>query len=211
MRVDIVKEHVTSWSEDEYPIYGRDRYWILECRGCERVFFGHGNMFSENTDHRIDPSTGEWHEYRPEELTFYPRTLKRRKPVWFIWKFHLENQEISKLLNELYQALDNDLPVLAAMASRIVFDAVSEKLNVDTELSFSEKIEALRSAQHITGREKDFLELLTDAGGAAAHRGWSPSDDELNTILEILEGFIHRALVLPKKVEGMKPNIPSKS
>ena len=35
---------------------------------------------------------------------------------------------------------------------------------------------------------------LVDAGSAAAHRGWKPSFEDLSTMMDVLEQFVHRTL-----------------
>jgi hypothetical protein len=52
------------------------------------------------------------------------------------------------------------------------------------------------------------LDILTDAGGAAAHRGWKPKPDQLNTVMSILESFFHRKFVLESEAERLKAQLP---
>lgn len=208
VRVDVLHEESTHWAEDN--VDGSDRYWILRCRGCDNVFFGHGSTFSEVTDHEYDYSTGEWHLVQPEEKTFYPRAIKRKKPDWYDWRFQSKFDGISSILTEVYTALDHGLLMLSAVGIRTVFDRISDALNIDPALPFNQKIEKLRSQQHITGRERDLLELLVDAGGAAIHAGWNPSMADLTTMMEIVEGTIHRSLILPKLADKIRATLPPK-
>lgn len=210
MRVEVLYEHATTWVDEEYPIDGSDRYWVLECKGCGTVFFGHGSTFSEEVDQSFNQRTQQWEMYRPENRTFYPRTRERQKPVWFDSKVFFAIGEVYYVLQEVYSALDNDLPILSAIGMRTTLDALAIHLGATESASFKEKIETLRSKNHITGRERDFLEVLAEAGGSAAHRSWKPKDDELATMMEIIEGTIHRALILPKRVEKLKMNVPPK-
>ncbi len=208
VRVDVLHEERTSWSDEN--VDGSDRYWILRCRGCDRVFFGHGWTFSEVTDHEYNPTTGEWHLVYPEEKTFYPRAIKRKKPIWFDWDFRAQFDEVSSVLAEVYSSLDHELLMLAAVGIRTVFDRISDALSIDPALPFNQKIEELRSKQHITGRERDLLELLVDAGGAAIHAGWKPTLKDLTTMMEIVEATIHRSLILPRRAEEIRAALPPK-
>jgi hypothetical protein len=208
VRVDVLHEEKTSWADEH--VDGSDRYWILRCRGCDRIFFGHGSTFSEVTDHEFNPNTGEWYLFQPEEKTFYPRAIKRRKPDWFDWKFQSKHDAISTVLVEVYSSLDHGLLMLSAVGIRTVFDRISDSLHINSALPFNKKIEELRSKQHITGRERDMLELLVDAGGAAIHAGWNPTIEDLTTLMEIVEGTIHRALVLPERAEEIRARLPPK-
>jgi hypothetical protein len=209
VRVDVLHEEKTAWSDDN--VGGSDRYWILRCRGCDKVFFGHGQIFSEDTDEVFDPETRQWFWAAVERYTYYPRALKRRHPVWFEWSFQMKWDAISHILVEIYTALDHGLLILGATGIRTAFDSVSKQLKVDPALSFQDKIEKLRSGQHITGRERDYLQLLVDAGSAAAHSGWRPSAEQITVLMDILEGLIHRSLILPEKAEELKASLESKN
>jgi hypothetical protein len=113
-------------------------------------------------------------------------------------------------LSEVYVALDNDLKVLAAIGMRTTFDRASEILGVHPELSFKDKLKGLNDAGHIGDGEMTAISVLTDAGSAAAHRGWSPTNTELDTMMEILEGFINRNLVLGNATLKLKGRLPAR-
>ena len=50
--------------------------------------------------------------------------------------------------------------------------------------------------------------MVCDAGSAAAHRGWQPSANELDTVMSIVETFIHRKFILESEVKRLKAQIP---
>jgi hypothetical protein len=77
-------------------------------------------------------------------------------------------------------------------------------------LGFAEKLDDLKNTGLISRHEKDILVVLTDAGGAAAHRGWQPDAKKLSTIMDGTEAFIHRALVLSGAIAAMKEQVPKK-
>lgn len=87
---------------------------------------------------------------------------------------------------------------------------MSELLKVDPAKSFREKLDDLLSAGHIGGSEKEHLDILTNAGSAAAHRGWSPTLDDLSTLMDIAERFMYRAFVMDVRVKKVARNIPPK-
>ena len=49
--------------------------------------------------------------------------------------------------------------------------------------------------------------MVCDAGSAAAHRGWQPSANELDTVMSIVETFIHRKFILESEVKRLKAQI----
>jgi uncharacterized protein DUF4145 len=89
-----------------------------------------------------------------------------------------------------YEALNNDALVLAAIGLRTVFDRASEKMGVDPALQFDKKLDALEGMEKIGRSERETLEILTDAGGAAAHRGWKPTVKQLDTLMTVGEQFL---------------------
>jgi hypothetical protein len=169
---------------------------MLECGGCKTVFFQEDYVCSEE----IGP---EGYEKR---VTYYPAPAKRKRPDWFSL-LDLE-PGLYRLLNETYNALDVDSRVLSATGARTIFDRASELLKIDPALPFKQKLDELQNRGHISASERGHLDILTDAGSAAAHRGWQPSANELNTVMSIVETFIHRKFILESEVKRLKAQIP---
>lgn len=206
---DIVGEHVQKGEEEESEIWWITTHRLLQCRGCESVFVVRENVFSEDEEEFHDPRTGEWHSAPIVRKTYWPSPAKRKQPEWLL-DFRVLNDPISSLLDELYSALDGDLRVLAAMGIRTVFDRGSEMLGVDPSLQFNQKLDALKDIGRVSQHERDLLDVLTDAGGAAAHRGWKPSLHDLTTMMDILEAFLHRNLVLGDAAAALRSRVPAK-
>jgi hypothetical protein len=114
------------------------------------------------------------------------------------------------LFGDIYGALTADLRVPAAIAARTVFDRASELLGVDPAISFSEKLDELAVRGKISIDEKEALSILTDAGSAAAHRGWRPKPHELDTMILIIESLLHRTFVIGDAAKQLKASIPVK-
>ena len=75
---------------------------------------------------------------------------------------------------------------------------------------FPQKLSELQEKKVISEQEKDLLGPLIEAGGAAAHRAWKPTLDQLNTIMSVIEGFVHRTLLQRDAVEVIRKHIPEK-
>src|SRR3954471_18019981 len=58
--------------------------------------------------------------------------------------------------------------------------------------SFAEKLKELTAGNKIGGEEKEILSVLADAGSAAAHRGWKPTEGDINHLMDALENFLER-------------------
>jgi hypothetical protein len=210
VRVDVLFEQATTWDDVETSTFGGDRYWVLQCRGCDEVFFGRGSTFSEVTEQVQNAVSGEWHTVPVENLVFYPRALRRKKPEWFDWRFEFQYTTTANLLREVYTSLDHELAVLATIGIRTVFDSVSTELGIKNDMGFDLKINELLRNHHITGRERDYLQILVLAGNAAAHTGWQAEKEQIQTLMDILEGLIHRAIILPTKVAKIQHSIPKR-
>jgi hypothetical protein len=87
---------------------------------------------------------------------------------------------------------------------RTAFDRASELLGVDPAKKFAEKLTDLVSCGNIGSSEKDTLDTLTDAAGAAAHRGWKPNPKELNTMMDIIEAFLYRTFILADAAKSLQ-------
>lgn len=207
---DVVGHHVNRFDDDEAGIWGQTDYRILQCRGCGRAYFQIDEVFSEDIDHVQDPHTGEWEQYIPHKISYWPSPSKRERPDW-AFELDVTDSELGTLFGDIYGALNADLRVPAAIAARTVFDRASELLGIDPAITFAEKLDELADAGKISTDEKGTLEVLTDAGSAAAHRGWRPKPRELETMISIIEAFLHRTFVLGEAARELRAKIPPKA
>jgi hypothetical protein len=202
---EIVAEHVDS-SSDENTWY-EAKHRVLKCCGCETVFHQKASSFSEEYEHVENPHTGEHELEFTETLTYWPAPAARRRPDW-LDEWRIEDATLYRILDETYKALDVDSRILAGIGIRTVFDRASEVLKVDPDLSFKKKLEALEEKGKIGKEERSDLEVLTDAGGAAAHRAWQPTPEQISTLMDTMENFIKRAFVMRSRIDKLKTNLP---
>ncbi len=205
---DVVAEHTDhEEGDDEYGTWAETTSRILQCGGCKSVYFQEVYVFSEDFGYDEGPDGQPIMRYN-ERITYYPAPAKRKRPDWLTF---LDIERILYgLLKETYDALDVDAHVLAATGTRTVFDRASELLKIDPSLTFKEKLDLLQQHGHIGASEREHLDLLIDAGSAAAHRGWKPSTVQLNTIMSIVEAFIYRTFVLDAEAKKLKKQIPDR-
>lgn len=192
----ILFKHNATDTDEESGIWESTTSYMLQCGGCKTVFFQQDYRFSED----IGPDGPEI------KTTYYPAPAKRKRPDWFS-RLDIEGG-LYNLLNETYNALDVDSRVLSATGARTVFDRASELLEIEPAMTFEEKLDELQNNGHISVSERRHLDLLTDAGSAAAHRGWKPKPEQLDTVMSILESFIHRKFVLESEAERLKAQLP---
>jgi hypothetical protein len=201
--------HVVHSSEPNSPVSSSDTGMILECCGCRTLFFRRDFWFSEWDNIVQNPYTGQEELEIGVETRYWPSPVRRKSPTW-LNQIAETDRTLGRLLTEMYAALNGDLRVLAAIGARTAFDRSSELLQIDPNLRFGAKLDELVSIGKIGKGERAILELLVDAGSAAAHRGWAPGADELDTMIEILEAFVNRAFILEHPVQKLKAAVPPK-
>lgn len=206
---DIVGHHSKREEDDRNGVWGQIDYRILHCRGCEAVYFQTDSIFSEDEDFEIDPRSGEYESFMPHKIAYWPAPSKRRQPEWSGGLLAIDS-DLDSLVDEIYTALNGDLRVLAAIGIRTAFDRASELLGVDAAKTFGEKLAGLVQLGKISESERDSLDILTDAGSAAAHRGWKPDPKELDTMMNIIEAFLYRNFVLDAAAVRLKQSFPGK-
>lgn len=191
----------THWEDDDAPIWGDDIYRILKCMGCDSVYFQKSSLFSEDLDHSGPNGGDAW------TVTHWPAASKRKEPDW---SMKLANIDLTlySLFDNIYTALNNDLGVLAAIGARTAFDRASELLKVDASKTFEQKLQCLLDLGKIGSDEKSALAILTDAGSAAAHRGWQPNEEQLATMMDIIENFLYRTFVIDPAAQKLKLKVP---
>jgi len=181
---------------------------LLRCKGCETVFYETSSWNSEDIDQWYD-NMGQEQAEHPKEKVTYPKPESKTKPVWFDAIYKIDGQ-LHEILKEMYIAHDNDLPILTAIGLRTALDRATEVLGIDPAITFGEKLDALENGGWIGESEKLILGVVTDAGGAAAHRGWEPSNDEVGQLISVIELFLQKAFIVGQKALAIKENIPAK-
>lgn len=209
MRAFVRCRHTVEHPDDGDGTSASDTGLILECCGCATVYFRHDFWFSEWDEVVDHPITGE-PSLRPGiRHTYWPPPAARRRPAW-LDRVQERDTKLTELLHEMYSALDGDLRVLAAIGVRTAFDRATELLGVEPAISFDDKLMRLVDDGRISGDEKKILAVLVDAGGAAAHRSWRPRRDQLDTMLDAIESFLHRALIVKDGIAKLEAAVPAK-
>lgn len=211
-RADVVGHYHRRDTDDSYEengVWSEIDYRILKCRGCDSVYFQTEQVFSEDVEYRCNPRTGENEGNIPHKIFHWPLPSKKNQPKWSS-KLYRFNNELDSLFEEIYIAFNNDLRILSTIGIRTVFDRSSELIGVDPSKAFIKKLDELVNLGKIGAMERETLDILVNSGSAAAHRGWKPEPDELDTIMNILETFIFRTFVLNDEAKALMKKIPAK-
>lgn len=189
-----------------HSIAGGDAYSLFECCGCETVFTEKSSWDENNID--------QWYDHAGQVLgepvytkTTLPRPPARPRPDW-LDKIGKLDPTLFHILDETYRCYDEKCFILAAIGLRTALDSCVASVKIETAKSFQEKLKELKERGFIGETEHSILTVLTDAGSAAAHRGWSPDEEQTAHLIDVLENFIHRVLINGQKALEMKSGIP---
>lgn len=198
------------WEDKQngYSMNGGVDHSLLQCRGCETVFYLHDSWNDEDLNYWYGPNGETQGEYTRTKIT-YPKPQSAAKPVWLDAIGKIDSQ-LQAILNEMYVARDNEAYILTAVGLRTALDRGTEVLGIDPAKTFAEKLSDLQNGGWIGATEHDILEVITDAGNAAAHRGWSPDSKDVDQLLYAMEVFLQRAFIVGKKALSIKSTIPPK-
>ncbi|MGH7075305.1 MAG: DUF4145 domain-containing protein [Stellaceae bacterium] len=192
-RHSMIAEKTRSWSDDDAPVDGSDTWSIIECGGCHTVTFVHSHWFSEDTEYTEDGSTPILHR------DLYPPTPSRKMPEWGVDAYlGLKNEDlwVVKLHADIYAAVGMEAFALAAMGTRAIVDfAVTS--TAGEEGTFKDKLNRMRKQHPITETQVEVIYAAFDAGSAAAHRGYSPTREEVFTLLDITESLLQQLYIDP--------------
>ncbi len=205
--VKVIAHHSQCVDIDGGIGWSESNFLILKCLGCDFVFFEKTTVCSEEIDHVYDHCTGNYIPTLYQNRKFYPQVSKRKIPDWSN-NIQTVDPLLAALFEDVYTAVNINLNILAAIAIRTTFDRASELLEVPVDKSFDKKLIELVKIEHISEKEKDSLQALVDAGSAAAHRGWRPSEEDLDIMCSTLENFLQRAFINNPDMEKIKVKIP---
>ncbi|MBD9642942.1 DUF4145 domain-containing protein [Pantoea sp. PNT02] len=199
-----------SWDHDAGMMHGKDKYFLLECRGCETVYTYIVSINSEDTDYRYDHEVGQDVIVYNETINTFPSiNLEESTPEW-VWQLRSVDRQLHTIISEIYSAYDKGSLILASIGLRTAFDRATEVLQIDPAISLQEKVSALLKEGFIGQTEADVLKVITEVGNAAAHRAWSPSKEEFASLIGPFEHFITRNILSEKNFELIKEKIPAK-
>lgn len=200
--------HHEKGQHEEWLIWWSNTFSVLQCCGCDEVRFQRAEQFSEDMDHQQTLS-GEWEPYYPVKKSYYPPAKWRHPPRWA--SALLEKDEaLSRIHDEVYTAIQSDSRFLAGAGSRALIERVLS-YTVGEEGTFGARLRLLAQKGFIAGTDVETIETALEAGHASAHRGWIPSREAIETVMNIVENLIERVYILSDSAKSLRPKIPSRS
>ncbi|MCF6258307.1 MAG: DUF4145 domain-containing protein [Gammaproteobacteria bacterium] len=194
----VLHSEKTSWSDDEHPISGSDEYETLKCLGCDSIELRHTSYFSE--------------DYDGPTITYFPPAMFRQQPTWFknlFFEIPQEDDFVEPLLQEIYVALQNNQPRLAAMGVRSLIETIMIAKTGDNG-TFAKNISEFENLGYVSTLQRERMEAILEAGHAAIHRAFEPRQEDIITLLDITEHIIETVYLHKGKVDKLKKRVPAK-
>lgn len=192
---------------DDDVVAWSDTIETLECCGCGGLSIRHTHWFSEWDDFGYDRLTGKEILIPGIRETVWPARSARPRPEWID---NIDDEVIRTVAGEVYGALDQGLNALAAVGTRTLLDRALHLRVGDPPNGFLGKLKAMVEAGHVGKGEMDVFLAITDAGSAAAHRGYVPDKEVLDSVMSATEAFLHREFILPKQAAAVRKATPKR-
>jgi len=194
----ILFETENSWSSDDGQLDGWDRHEVLQCGGCKTIFFRHLSKFSEDWD----PETGPL-----LRCTYYPAIEIVSRIERFNY-FSAMGKKGWGLSQEIYKAINGDIPRLAAMGIRSLIELLAEQLAGKKHDTFAESMASFVDGGWISTMQMKILDAALELGHGTIHRGHAPKMDEVQSALDIVESIIELVIVNKKKADELNESVP---
>jgi hypothetical protein len=203
-KCDVLNEHTDikeSSSIDFFDsVFWQTKYMIIQCRGCEKIFFAHSLWFSENVDKNGDPIP---------TITYYPNRILRERaiPKQLQRAKSGPTDSMEPLILEIYAAVNANMPIVASMALRTLCDRILIT-KVGDNGGFSKNLECSVNAGHISASQRDIIQSALEVGHAAVHRGYCPTMEQTIMALDIVEGVAKQLLEHEQIAKTLAEKIP---
>ena len=79
---------------------------------------------------------------------------------------------------------------------------------VEDQGSFRRNVDEFVKAGYLSVRQRQTLDAILDAGHAAVHRGWNPTADDINKLLDIAEGMIATIYIHEGGAQNLEEKVP---
>lgn len=191
---EVLKKTSTRWSSDDYGMAGSDDYEMLKCRGCESVMMRHTSWSTEDPDATI---------------TCYPPAISRREPTWIYEISGSKARFLHALLHEVYAGMQNGLRMSSTMCVRALLECVIIDC-VGDQGSFDKNLVAFTSGGYISDKQKVILGQVLEAGHAAIHRVYQPSERDISTCVDIAESVLQSVYVHPERAAELARRVPAR-
>jgi uncharacterized protein DUF4145 len=168
---------------------------MLRCNGCDDIKFRYMPWCSGD-----DGPT----------ITYFPPSIFRPKPGWLNILWFQGGAVVQELLSEVYSALQNNQPRLAAMGVRATLEQIMVS-KVGDQGSFAKNLAEFQAKGFVSPVQRERLEAILDAGHASIHRSYKPSQVDLVTLVDLSEHIVETVYLHESAVASLKNRVPPRS
>lgn len=188
-----------------FTVWGYHDWQLLECQGCKEVTLRKRQFFSEWSDPRDGSPFAD--SYHP------PRRVKARvKPRWYDGLTRvrgLRNSFILDSYKQIYSQMEDGHYIGALLTCRALLETIAIVHGDGDRRTFREKLVALKENDLLRERQIDPINTaIFDAGSAAMHRGYRPTLDVVNSVLDSIEALLYTVYIEPIEFEKIRNEIP---
>jgi len=174
--------------DGQFPQIIDEQWQMLQCCGCGSI---KAFVKEDSTDFK-----------NPREI-HYPARQIRKMPKWC----GQTSAQCQDLIREVYMAMHSDCMTLSAMGTRSLLDIMLKDMLGDIG-SFQKKLQEAVKQGFFTNVQKDTIHAAVDAGSAASHRGFRPTESQLSAVLDIVEHALMGHYVLAASSGRLKNEVP---
>lgn len=194
-------QHEVNWGgESEYAVSGSTQYQLLSCDGCGGFTFRKRTWCSE----WFDPEDGHW----PSDELLY---LEDIHSSWLSDPaFALSGKIDAELLLEANRALAFKCPSASCLALRAFVERMLVKSVRDCG-SIAGNLKEYSKNGFVSKPQEEALNAVIEAGHAVMHRGHRPSEADVGTWLEVIEGIVKTNYYDPLEAKSSTRKLPKRS
>jgi hypothetical protein len=189
------------------PDVSREFHRFVECMGCERIKYVTSTLDLEERD----AVEGNFKVY-PDA----PGTAVRRRPAISIGEATgdggkmLIPDSVWKMYCETIDAINAGIRTLAGGGLRAMVEAICLDKKIEAQ-NLQKKIEELAKLNLLTASQADLLHEERYLGNAALHAMATPSSQDLEDGLGIIEVLMSTIYILPSKAKRLKERREAKA
>jgi len=209
----VLHEQTRQYEDEEVStVCCEDVHSILQCHGCDDIHFVHFITETRCWDPEEDEVGSVPHK---DEAPFisrgrYPPAMPRRCPEW-VGDSQVLPQDIRDFLTEIYVARQNENLRLCALGIRSLIEQIMISKISDTG-NLGLNINAFFSAGYVASGDQDhFRDKVIGVGDPAMHRTCTPEPQEIDTLLDIIEGLIASLFVHSERVRTVGAKMPARA
>jgi Domain of unknown function (DUF4145) len=200
----LYEKSVLIGSEEDQPPEQEEHHRLVECMGCETIKYVISTSDWPADDSRWGDTESEFKIYpdvpganlqrlpgiSQDEATYDDGKLLIPVSVW-------------KMYKETIEALDANIRTLAGGGLRATVEAICLDNNI-REGNLQTKIDQLTKQNLLTAAQAELLHEERYLGNAALHEMETPTVQDIEDGLRIVEGLINTIYVLPSKAQRLR-------